>query len=102
MSDEPKPGQPGNAQMACYDCAHRRAVPHSAHSECVHPERHREAPHFIAGIAGGRAATNALPRLRIEFVEHAIKNGWAAWPINYDPVWLVRCDGFTPQAKPDV
>jgi hypothetical protein len=26
--------------------------------------------------------------------EHGITNGWFDWPHNFDPRWLVRCDGF--------
>ena len=25
---------------------------------------------------------------------HGIRNGWFCWPYNYDPIWLVCCDGF--------
>jgi hypothetical protein len=25
---------------------------------------------------------------------HGIKNGWFAWPFNFDPVWLESCNGF--------
>jgi hypothetical protein len=26
---------------------------------------------------------------------HGIKNGWFFWPLNFDPVWLEACNGFT-------
>lgn len=78
-------------QNACYDCPHRRDVLGSAHSSCVHPLAHRAAPHFIAKIFGGSAATNASDPLQIEAVPHGVKSGWFAWPINFDPVWLIHC-----------
>jgi hypothetical protein len=31
--------------------------------------------------------------------ERGIRGGWFNWPINFDPVWLVRCDGFAQEAK---
>jgi len=84
---------------ACYECAHRRDLVNNAHSECVHPGRINEMPHFIADCLDGIARTNAARPLNIKFVTHAIKSGWAAWPINFDPVWLITCDGFTPNTK---
>ena len=32
--------------------------------------------------------------LNIKGDEHGIKRGWFSWPSNYDPVWLLNCDGF--------
>ena len=26
---------------------------------------------------------------------HGLRNGWANWPHNFDPVWLDACEGFT-------
>jgi hypothetical protein len=23
-----------------------------------------------------------------------VRRGWFSWPYNFDPVWLVSCDGF--------
>jgi hypothetical protein len=31
---------------------------------------------------------------------HGIKKGWFSWPNNYDPVWLLECDGFD-ESKPE-
>lgn len=45
---------------------------------------------------GPQRAADAL-KIRANF--HGIKNGWFVWPVNFDPVWLEHCDGFT--AKPD-
>lgn len=30
---------------------------------------------------------------------NGIKNGWFFWPLNFDPVWLENCDGFTAKKK---
>ena len=30
---------------------------------------------------------------------HGIKSGWFCWPFNFDPVWLVECDGFDKKAE---
>jgi hypothetical protein len=25
-----------------------------------------------------------------------MRNGWFAWPLDYDPIWLETCDAFEP------
>ena len=54
----------------CYECEHRGSVPGDAHSSC----RNREA--------------------HVEGDAHGQRSGWFMWPHNFDPVWLVSCDGF--------
>lgn len=98
----------------CYACIHRREVPGDAHSECVHPatEGSRTTPFMqLAGIMGKRGGDQlmamanhfgegpqpAADALHIKANYHGIRNGWFVWPVNFDPVWLERCDGFTPR-----
>ena len=45
---------------------------------------------------GPQRAANAL---HISANYHGIKNGWFIWPVNFDPVWLEHCDGFTVKEK---
>jgi hypothetical protein len=26
---------------------------------------------------------------------HGVKNGWANWPINFDPTWVIECPFYT-------
>lgn len=60
----------------CYECSHRGRVIGSAHSSCM-------------------AATIKGPTCKVPtFDPHGIKNGWAYWPYNFDPVWLLNCDRF--------
>ncbi len=54
----------------CYECAHRRGVPGDAHSRCNNQD---------AAVSGNRIG---------------IQGGWFMWPANFDPTWLVSCDGF--------
>lgn len=30
----------------------------------------------------------------VKLGEHGIMNGWAYWPIEYDPVWVKECSGY--------
>ena len=56
---------------SCYKCVHRLNVPGDAHSRCNN--------------------VNA----KVEGNSHGIRSGWFLWPINFDPTWLVSCDGFS-------
>ncbi len=55
----------------CYNCIHRMNVPGSCHSRC-----------------------NNLDA-QVSANEHGIRKGWFMWPVNFDPVWLTSCDGFS-------
>ena len=37
--------------------------------------------------------TNA-EKLNILVDGYAFKRGWADWPVNFDPRWVINCDGF--------
>ena len=56
---------------SCYKCAHRREIPGDAHSRCNNHSA------------------------KVEGDEYGIRSGWFMWPINFDPVWLKACDGFS-------
>ena len=59
----------------CYKCVHRLEVPGSAHSRC---NNH-------AAKVSGHA--------------HGVRSGWFMWPVNFDPTWLVSCNGFSADEK---
>lgn len=63
----------------CYKCDYRGMVPGDAHSCCNHPE-----------VKQGDAAK----KLNIKGHPQGIRSGWFNWPYNFDPTWLVNCDGF--------
>jgi len=62
-----------NEKPNCYECTHRQDVPGDAHSEC----------------SNRKAKVSGVP--------HGVRSGWFMWPFNFDPVWLVSCDGFSPK-----
>jgi len=37
--------------------------------------------------------------LNIHAAAQGIHGGWFVWPVNFDPVWLEHCDGFTPAPR---
>jgi hypothetical protein len=104
----------GNSRPKCYDCIHRGEVPGSAHSCCEHPAtaQTRRSPFMqLAGAVGkrggdelaamasafGEGPSRAAAQLHIEAAPRGVERGWFVWPVNFDPVWLIRCDGFTPK-----
>ncbi|SCG82683.1 hypothetical protein DW1_1110 [Proteiniborus sp. DW1] len=54
----------------CYKCKNRGSIAGSAHSCCI------------------------KIRAKVKGHEHGIKRGWFMWPFNFDPSWLLECDGF--------
>jgi hypothetical protein len=36
----------------------------------------------------------AAAKLNIQAEEYGVRSGWFMWPANFDPTWLVNCDGF--------
>ena len=83
-----------------------RERPGSTHLSCDHPvtlvERKKRKAEYAAfellsTIAQGLVLPippSAALRLGIEANAIGIEGGWFNWPINYDPVWLQRCNGF--------
>lgn len=67
----------------CYNCQHRRSVPGDAHSKCEHPKAT-----LISAITG-------INYMGVRLNPHGVRNGWALWPINFDPIWIDECKGFT-------
>ncbi len=79
----------------CYNCKHRRNIPGSAHSQCV-----------AVRVGDGSFPTIfelALASRKFELIDkstnepliklnpHGVENGWAMWPVNFDPVWVDNC-----------
>lgn len=74
----------------CYDCKYRGNVPGDAHSCCRHPGNSVDIFDFFS-----QSNKENARKLNIRADAHGIRNGWFFWPVNFDPVWLENCDGFT-------
>lgn len=78
----------------CYACKWRGEIPGDCHSCCNHPAllagdgaiKWIECQAFL--VSGRSALFNLTANA------YGIRNGWFAWPINFDPIWLETCDGF--------
>ena len=85
----------------CFECKWRANLPGDAHSRCNHPlnkssnNPFEEMMAIFASVGRVDPVTgNAARELNIQASEHGIRKGWFNWPYNYDPVWLLNCDGF--------
>ena len=66
-----------------------------AHSCCKYPEND---PDMFTGMFSPKNMMNAA-KLNITADPHGIRSGWFMWPVNFDPVWLLTCDGFIKSIK---
>lgn len=76
----------------CYKCKYRGSVPGDAHSCCRYPGNETNPFDFFSQ----KNAQNAK-KLNIKADPYEIEMGWFFWPVNFDPVWLRNCNGFTPK-----
>lgn len=88
--------------MNCANCKHKGAVvPGSSH-------------HISCTLVGDITAQLEIALLRLrgrELVfkdkttgkqtplvvldQHGVRNGWCDWPIQFDPIWVKECAGYT-------
>jgi len=85
----------------CYTCKHRRDLTGDAHSRCNHPTLAKLGVDTSDGIFGmftgdASAVLAAVAALNVSGDKHGIANGWFVWPFNFDPGWLLTCDGYEP------
>jgi hypothetical protein len=86
----------------CYKCQYRGEVSGSAHSCCKHPNNKNISDNplaeLLAIMSSGRHVDLGLSGfdngLGVTGNEHGIKSGWFNYPINFDPTWLLTCNGF--------
>jgi hypothetical protein len=83
----------------CYACRYRRPIAGDMHSSCAHPtltgdmSAQGAAASSVLTTGGAAVGGNALP---VSGDPGAIARGFFVWPVNFDPVWLRACSGFTP------
>lgn len=80
----------------CYDCKHRRNIPGDAHSMCAHEKGCGDESNPFIAVANIFSRKNKTdPKgLGIEADPYGMRMGWFLWPFNFDPVWLLKCNGF--------
>ncbi len=91
----------------CYKCRYRRSLPGDAHSRCQHPDIDDANPYgemmaILASVGRSRPIIDeAAVKLGIQANPHGIRAGWFNWPWNFDPTWLIACNGFKAITQPD-
>lgn len=68
----------------CHSCEYRAEAPGTCHIQCKHPA--------ISIIDVARP--NGANPIGVVSHPHGIKNGWCNWPIQFDPTWIIACNGF--------
>lgn len=78
----------------CYKCKYRGNVPGDAHSCCRYPGNN-------TNLFAMFEPSNLLQAIKLDIkaIRHGFECGWFMWPVNYDPVWLLNCTGFSPKDK---
>lgn len=79
------------AEPKCYKCKYRGNLPGDTHSCCQYPGNDTN----MFAIFEQSNLIQAI-KLNIKADPYGVRSGWFLWPINFDPVWLRNCDGFTP------
>lgn len=107
-----KEGRPNYGRPNCNMCKNQGFIPGSAHSKCLWFRNNiREAKMnieayelMIAGsimvgmvtdIPAANLGDGQLPMVGLH--RTGLKGGWAYWPIDFDPVWILWCIGFDPK-----
>lgn len=94
--------------MNCYECEFQGELMGSAHSRCNHPAACKagkdplmEAMSILASVGrvGPTINVDAAAELGIIANPTGVKRGWFNWPYNFDPVWLLSCNGFKQKEK---
>lgn len=89
-----------NDKPNCYECQYRRSIPGDCHSKCVHPviaDLHNNPAAEFMTLLGKRSGFKhpiSADAMGIQGKKWGIDHGWFIWPFNFDPVWLLTCDGF--------
>lgn len=81
--------------MECRKCKHSRRIPGDAHLKCEHPFIDEDGGSLFSVISSLMGKnSNAMDKLNISLNSTGVDNGWAHWPVNFDPIWIDNCDGF--------
>lgn len=81
--------------MKCHKCKHSRKIPGDTHLKCGHPFIDEDGGSLFSIVSSLMGKDdNAMDKLNISLNSTGVKNGWAYWPVNFDPIWIDNCDGF--------
>lgn len=78
----------------CYKCEFRGTVPGSTHSSCNIVKKMLEGldegkiSALEVALATGQASLDDNGEPAVKRDPHGVKNGWAYWPLDFDPIWI--------------
>ncbi len=90
--------------MNCYDCKHIRSLPGDCHKRCAHPSLPKLDP-FVEVMAIFASVQRTPPQamdggpMNVKLNPLGVARGWCNFPWNFDPTWIVSCDGYEVTAK---
>lgn len=85
----------------CYECKFRGSIPGSAHSRCnvisqtCSDKSKVSSLEFLLAF-GGKSLMLGQEHI-VDLDPHGVKNGWASWPLDFDPVWIRKCMFYHPK-----
>ena len=87
----------------CHECKHRGTNPGTTHIRCNHPSNEHTdslALEALAILASAGRINNFQIKTDLTIKGHptGMRRGWFNWPYNFDPTWLLECDGFEAKA----
>jgi hypothetical protein len=95
----------------CYACQFRHSIPGDAHSECRAPGSSvlRSMDFMVKALAAPPEGDLVVafdkgpggPAMTIGFDVYGVQQGYAIWPLNFDPLWLKQCTAFSPKVATD-
>ena len=93
----------------CYNCVFRGNVSGSAHSCCnvikniVEDQAEAKMVELLIAskslMLGFKDKTTQETTHIVELNPHGVKNGWASWPLDFDPIWVEKCQCFRDKAE---
>ena len=79
----------------CYKCRFRKQLPGDSHSRCDFIREasgnHQDSQLLELEIAAGTKEMLINKQPITVFNKAGIEKGYVIWPINYDPIWLEKC-----------
>jgi hypothetical protein len=85
----------------CAMCQYRQAIEGNSHIRCVAPKAGKfdDSIAKLVSIFGGTYYPDRAAKAGVKMHPTGINGGWANWPLNFDPVWVVSCASFKKAKK---
>lgn len=89
----------------CYNCQFRGNVPSSAHSSCHVLRLNGDNSNvrnleFLLAMNQVSLIDKNTNKELVEVDDYGRKNGWASYPLDFDPIWIKKCSFYTEKKSP--